>query len=142
MDLPVQLRRLDQIADGWRQLSPTKRIRSQDYDLMQRFDPQGNLRDGSSYSISFDIWDYRPPRLIGRKMVMRERWFDHSRGLIDGLEIVRLQIDSPGASDEVGILLNGSLHGKPRTVISLGRSAFITAVSPSARLLALLTLEG
>jgi hypothetical protein len=73
---------------------------------------------------------------------MRERWFDHSRGLIDGLEIVRLQIDSPGASDEVGILLNGSLHGKPRTVISLGRSAFITAVSPSARLLALLTLEG
>lgn len=88
---------------------------------------------------------YRSPRLIGRKTVIREHLSDtpvNGKIVIDALEIVQLPIDSQGAFDEADTLLSESLHEEPRTVINFGRPAFSTAISPSARLLALLTWEG
>jgi len=144
MDLPRQLGRLEQMAEAWQRLSPTVRIRLQDFDFVKHFDPQGNMRDQSWFSIIM-VLRYLSPRFIGRKIVMRERLSDtpvNGNNVIDALEIVQLPIDSQGASDEADTLLADSLREAPRTVISLGRSAFSTAVSPSARLLALLTSEG
>lgn len=142
MNLPCQLGRLQQIAEAWQLLKPTTRIRLQDFDFVQYFDPQGNIQDHSLFSILM-ILHYHPPRLIGRKTVMRERWtLVNEQCLIDGLEIVRLPSGSQGASSEADTLLDGLLHEEPRKVMSLGRSAFTTAVNPSARLLAMLTSEG
>ena len=74
---------------------------------------------------------------------MRERWtLVDGRGLIDGLEIVRLPSGSQGVPDEADTLLGSLLHKEPRVVMSLGCTAFTTAVNPSARLLAMLTSEG
>ena len=140
MDLPCQLARLEQIAEAWQLLRPTTRIRLQDFDFVQYFDPQGNIQDHSLHSILL-ILHYRLPQLIGRKTVMRERWtIVNGQSLIDALEIVRLPTDPQGASDEVGTLLG--LHEEPRRVINLGRSVFSTAVNLSTRLLAMLTSEG
>ena len=111
---------------------------------MQYFDPKGNVQDHSLFSIIMML-RYRSPRLIGRKTVIREQLSDtpvNGKIVIDVLEIVRLPINSQGAFDEADTLLSESLHEEPRTVINFGRPAFNTAVSPSARLLALLTWEG
>jgi len=142
MDPPCQLGRLQQIAEAWQLLKPTTRIRLQDFDFVQYFDPQGNIQDHCLFSILL-IVHYRPPRPIGRKTVMRERWMlVNGQCLIDGLEIVRLPTGSQGVPDEADTLLGSLLHKEPRIVMSLGCSAFSTAVNPSARLLAMLTSEG
>ena len=142
MNLPCQLGRLQQIAEAWQLLRPTTRIRLQDFDFMQYFDPRGNIQDHSLFSILM-ILHYHPPRLISRKTVMRERWtLVNEQCLIDGLEIIRLPSGSQGAPDEDDTLVGGLLHEGPRKVMSLGRSVFSTTVNPSARLLAMLTLEG
>ena len=76
---------------------------------------------------------------------MRERWSDtlvNGKIAIDALEIVRLPIDSQDTPDETDTLLGGIFQAGPRTVMSLGRSVFNTAVNLSTRLLALLTSEG
>lgn len=142
MDLPSQLGRLQQITEAWQLLSPTTRVRLQDFDFVQYFDTQGNIRDYSLFSILMVV-HYRPPRPIGRRTVMRERWtLVDGQGLIDGLEIVRLPTDSQGVPDEADTLLGSLLHKESRVVMSLGCTAFTTAVNPSARLLAMLTSEG
>lgn len=142
MNLPCQLGRLEQIADAWQSLRPTTRIRLQDFDFVQYFDPQGNIQDRSILSILM-MAQYRPPRLIGRKTVMREHWMPlNGQLVVDALEIVRLPTDSQGASDELDALLSSSLHQGPRRVVSLGLFAFSTSVNPSTRLLAILTSKG
>jgi hypothetical protein len=85
-----------------------------------------------------------PPRLIARKIVIMERESEQVIGNFgtDALEVVRLPIAPQGATDEADLLLNDSLNGGPRTVINLGRCAFNTTVSLSARLLAMLIPEG
>jgi len=140
MDLPCQLARLDQIAEAWQVLRPTTQIRLQDFDFVQYFDPQGNIQDHSLFSILM-ILHYRLPRLIGRRIVMREHWtLVNGQCLVDALEIVRLPPDSQSGSDEVDTLLG--LHEEPRRLMSLGCSVLSTAVNLSTRLLAMLTSEG
>jgi hypothetical protein len=142
MDLPSQLGRLEQIAEAWQLLRPTTRIRLQDFDFVQYFDPQGNIQDHTLFFILV-VLPYRLPRLIGRKTVMRERWrSENGQYLVDALEILRLPADSQRASDEADTLLGSLLHEEPRRVMDLGCSAFSTAVNPSTRLLALLTADG
>ena len=49
MDLPRQLGHLDQLAEAWQRLRPTTRIRLQDFNFVQLFDPQGNIHGSPSF---------------------------------------------------------------------------------------------
>ena len=138
MELPRQLGRLEQMAEAWQRLTPTTRIHLQDVDFVKHFDPQGQMS-------MLILWNFLSPRLIGRKIVMREcisNTLVNGGCVIDALELIRLPINSQGASDDADTLLGDLLREVPRTIIRLGRSVFSTAVGPSAQLLALLTAEG
>jgi hypothetical protein len=79
------------------------------------------------------VLKHRPPRLIGRKTAIMERWSDtqvNGGYVIDAFGAVRLPIDSQGATDEAD-LLNDSLDGEPHAHhIQYGHQAISTPTGP------------